>query len=120
MTAAVVTGVLATTGALIMASPAAQATEVAYTSACVNDFVGPVGNSDTKIDVTVSPVKDTYTVGDTVTIDWKWLAYNNVPTTSPTSIGANSTKPFGDIALSGAQTDVVQVTGPANNPRGAR
>jgi hypothetical protein len=119
VTAAVVTGVLATTGALIMASPAAQATEVAYTSACVNDFVGPVGNSDTKIDVTVSPVKDTYTVGDTVTIDWKWLAYNNVPTTSPTSIGANSTKPFGDIALSGAQTDVVQVTGPANNPPAA-
>lgn len=117
VTAAVVTGILATTGALIVASPAAQATEINYTSACVNDFLGAVGNTDTKIDVTVSPVKDTYTVGDTVTINWKWLAYNNVPANSPMPvIPANSTTPFGDIGLSGAQTDVVQVTGPANNP----
>jgi hypothetical protein len=117
--AAVLAGLLGIAGAVVAVAPGAQATEVDYTSACVNDFFGPVGESATKIDVTVSPVKDTYTVGDTVTVIWKWLAYNNVPANSPTSIGANSTTPFGDIALSGAQTDVVQISGPANNPPAA-
>ncbi|GAA4982399.1 hypothetical protein GCM10023205_59790 [Yinghuangia aomiensis] len=114
--AAVLAGLLGIAGAVVAVAPGAQATEVSYTSACKNDFIGPVGESLTRADVTVSPVKDTYAVGETVRIDWKWQAYNTVPVNSPAGVPENSTQPFGDIALSGAQTDVVQIQGPAVNP----
>ncbi|GAA4982405.1 hypothetical protein GCM10023205_59800 [Yinghuangia aomiensis] len=114
--AAVLAGLIGITGAVVAVAPGAQATEVSYTSACRNDFIGPVGESSTKADVTVSPVKDTYAVGETVRIDWKWQAYNTVPVNSPAGVPENSTQPFGDIALSGAQTGVVQIQGTPVNP----
>ncbi|WP_345678853.1 hypothetical protein [Yinghuangia aomiensis] len=119
VTAAVATGVLAVTGAVILSSPAAQAAEVDYTSTCTNDFMGPVGDTPTKVDIVVSPVKDKYTVGDQITVTWKWLAYNKVPLNSPISVPADSTKPVGDIQLSGAQSDVWTLEGPQKNPLAA-
>ncbi|MGW0661834.1 hypothetical protein [Streptodolium elevatio] len=117
LTAAVATGVLAVTGVLVAVSPAANATVVKYTSLCVNDFVGPVGEVPSEYDVTVSPVKDKYTVGDVVTVNWKWVAFPKVPLSSPIpTLPENSTKPFGDVGVTGAQTEVVQVTGPQEHP----
>ncbi|GAA4982412.1 hypothetical protein GCM10023205_59810 [Yinghuangia aomiensis] len=115
--AAAVAASLGVVGAVVLSAPAAHAAEVDYTSACKNDFLGPVGETATKIDISVSPVKATYSVGDTVTVTWKWLAYNNVPANSPmTTIPANSTTPYGDIIVSGAQTDAVALEGPAQHP----
>ncbi len=119
--AALATGTLAATGLVVLAAPAAQATVVEYTSECVNDFIGSVGEVPSKYDVTVSPVKDTYTVGDQVTVDWKWLTYPKVPDRSPLeTLPENSTQPFGDIALAGAQVDTVQVSGPQEHPAANR
>lgn len=97
----VATGTLAITGAVVLTAPAAQATVVEYTSECVNDFIGSVGEVPSKYDVTVSPVKDKYAVGEQVKIDWKWITYPKVPDRSPLeTLPENSTQPFGDIALS--------------------
>ncbi|WTW95010.1 hypothetical protein OG216_17205 [Streptomycetaceae bacterium NBC_01309] len=117
----VATGTLAITGAVVLTAPAAQATVVEYTSECVNDFIGSVGEVPSKYDVTVSPVKDKYAVGEQVKIDWKWITYPKVPDRSPLeTLPENSTQPFGDIALSGAQADTVQVSGPQEHPAANR
>ncbi|MGA4543043.1 hypothetical protein ACPA54_23935 [Uniformispora flossi] len=117
--AAVLAGLLGIAGAVVAVAPAAQAAEVDWTSSCTNDFMGPVGDTPTKVDISVSPVKDTYTVGDRVSVTWKWLAYNKVPLNSPISVPADSTKPTGDIQLSGAQSDVFALEGPQKNPLAA-
>ncbi|MGA4543044.1 hypothetical protein ACPA54_23940 [Uniformispora flossi] len=117
--AVVLAGLLGIAGAVIAAAPAAQAVEIDWTSSCTNDFMGPVGDTPTKVDISVSPVKDKYQVGDQVSVTWKWLAYNKVPLNSPISVPADSTKPAGDIQLSGAQSEVFALEGPQKNPMAA-
>ncbi|MGA4543041.1 hypothetical protein ACPA54_23925 [Uniformispora flossi] len=112
-------GSLALTGAVVFGAPAAQAAEVTYTSQCKN-LLAPgleIPPSETKVDLAVSPVKDTYNVGDTVTVTWKWGAYNLVPASSPIdAIPADTTKPVGQIDVTGAQTGVFTVEGERKNP----
>lgn len=104
---------------MVLAGPTAHAAEVTYTSQCKNLLAPdlPIPPSETKVDLVVSPAKDTYTVGDTVTVTWKWGSYNVVPPASPIdAIPANSTKAVGQIDVTGAQTGVYTVEGPRDNP----
>ncbi|UGQ14063.1 hypothetical protein LO772_10920 [Yinghuangia sp. ASG 101] len=111
-------GALAAAGTVVAAAPAAHAVEVTYTSQCTNVLVPtlPIPPSETKVDIEVSPAKDTYTVGDLVTVTWKWGSYSTVPDSSPIpELPADSTKPVGQINLTGAQTGVLAVEGERKN-----
>ncbi|MEU8140024.1 WxL domain-containing protein [Streptodolium elevatio] len=112
------TGVLALAGAIVSTAPAANAQETTWTSKCVNQIATglDIPPSETKVDVTVSPVKDVYTVGDLVTVSWKWKSYSKVPNAGLPAIPKDSTKPVGNLELTGAQTGTVTVEGPRLNP----
>jgi hypothetical protein len=118
--AATATGALAVAGLVVLAAPAAEAAPIEYTSQCVNQTLPqmPIDPNQTKIEISVEPAKPTYTVGETVTIHWKWLAYNIVPPNTPvvTQIDADSTLPKGQLTLSGAQTTELDVQGERKNP----
>lgn len=105
------------------AAPAAQAQEVTYTSQCKN-LLAPgleIPPSETKVDIQISPVKDTYAVGDLITVKWKWGSYSNVPQSSPLeAVEADTTKPVGKINLSGSQSSVLSVEGERKNERTPR
>ncbi|WP_436775530.1 hypothetical protein [Yinghuangia sp. YIM S09857] len=121
--AAVAAGVLALAGGLLAAAPAAQAQEVTFTSQCKNLLAPglPIPPSETKVDIQISPVKDTYAVGDLVTVKWKWGSYSNVPESSPLeAIEADTTKPVGQINLTGSQPGVLTVEGERKNERTLR
>ncbi|NUU20308.1 MAG: hypothetical protein HOV68_02155 [Streptomycetaceae bacterium] len=118
VSAAVGACALAVTGAVVLTAPAAQAAEVTYTSQCTNKLAPglEIPPSETKVDLQVSPVKDKYTVGDLITVKWKWGSYSTVPDSSPlASIPADSTKPVGQINLTGSQTGVLTVEGERKN-----
>lgn len=111
-------GALAAAGTVVATAPAAHAVEVTYTSQCTNVLVPslPIPPSETKVDLQVSPVKDTYAVGDLITVTWKWGSYSTVPDSSPIpELPADSTKPVGQINLTGAQTGVLAVEGERKN-----
>ncbi|MGA4543040.1 hypothetical protein ACPA54_23920 [Uniformispora flossi] len=116
--AAVATGVLALTGTVVFAASAANATQLTWTSKCKNLLLPnfDIPPSETKVDVTVSPVKDVYSVGDLVTVNWKWLSYSKVPDAGLPSIPKDTTRSVGNLVLSGAQTGPVVVEGPRINP----
>ncbi|MFF7245926.1 hypothetical protein ACFZBU_18690 [Embleya sp. NPDC008237] len=78
----------------------------------------PIDPSRTKVDISVDPVKPTYRVGDTITVNWKWLSYGIVPPNTPivTKVEKDSTLPKGKIGLSGAQTREMDVEGERKNP----
>lgn len=123
LTAALAAGMVGIAGVVALSAPA-QAQQVTYMSQCTNKLAPglEIPPSETKVDLQVSPVKDKYTVGDLVTVTWKWGSYSNVPPSSPIpSIPADSTKPVGQINLTGAQTGVLTVEGERKNletPRG--
>ncbi|GAA4982418.1 hypothetical protein GCM10023205_59820 [Yinghuangia aomiensis] len=114
---ALLTGAVASVGAVVL-SPAAHAEQVTYTSQCTNVLAPglPIPPSETKVDISVSPAKPTYRVGEVVTVSWKWGAYSNVPEASPIDyLPENSTLPVGQITLSGAQNGVFTVEGERKN-----
>ncbi|MGA4543038.1 hypothetical protein ACPA54_23910 [Uniformispora flossi] len=112
------TGVLALLGAVVFTAPGAGAAEVSWTSKCVNKLAPglDIPPSQTQVDVTVSPVKDVYSVGDLVTVNWAWKSYSKVPAAGLDKIPKDSTKPVGNLNLTGAQTGTVTVEGPRQNP----
>ena len=118
-TAILATGVLAAAGAVVLSAPAASAAEVSWTSKCENkDSPAVIPPSETKVDISVDPVKPTYKVGDQVTVNWVWKSYSPVP--DPIIIKdfvlpADSTLPKGVITLSGAQTGDLTVEGERKN-----
>ncbi|WTW95011.1 hypothetical protein OG216_17210 [Streptomycetaceae bacterium NBC_01309] len=116
--AVVATGVLALAGAFVFTAPAANAQEVTWTSKCVNQVATglDIPPSETKVDITVSPVKEVYNVGDLVTVNWAWKSYSKVPNAGLPSIPKDSTKPVGNLELTGAQTGTVTIEGPRVNP----
>ncbi|MGA4543042.1 hypothetical protein ACPA54_23930 [Uniformispora flossi] len=114
---ALLTGAVASVGAVVL-SPAAHAEQVAYTSQCTNVLAPglPIPPSETKVDISVSPAKPTYRVGEVVTVTWQWGAYSNVPEASPIDyLPEDSTLPVGQITLSGAQNGVFTVEGERKN-----
>ncbi|MYW04531.1 hypothetical protein [Streptomyces sp. SID3343] len=118
-TAVVVTGILGAVGAAVLA-PSAHASPIEYTSQCTNQTLPemPIDPSQTKVDISVQPVKPTYRVGETITVEWKWLSYGIVPPNTPivTKVEKDSTLPKGKIGLSGAQTREMDVEGERKNP----
>jgi len=119
VTATAVTGILGTAGALVLA-PSAHAAPLEWTSQCVNqDLPGMhIDPSQTKVEISVDPVKPTYKVGEVITVHWKWLAYSNVPLDTPivTQVDKDSTLPKGKITLSGGDSREMDVEGERINP----
>ncbi|MGW1990908.1 hypothetical protein [Embleya sp. NPDC001921] len=101
-------------------APAAHAAPIEYTSQCVNQTLPdlPIDPSQTKVDISVDPVKPAYKVGETITVNWKWLSYGIVPPNTPivTKVEKDSTLPKGRIGLSGAQTREMDLEGERKNP----
>jgi len=111
---------LGVAGAAVLA-PSAQAAPIEYTSQCQNQTLPtlPIDPSQTKVEISVEPVKPTYKVGEVITIHWKWLAYSNVPLNTPlvTKVDKDSTLPKGKIALTGPDSLVeMDVEGERINP----
>ncbi|MYW02120.1 WxL domain-containing protein [Streptomyces sp. SID3343] len=111
---------LAGTVGMVALAPTANAAEVDYTSHCVNqivkDLVIPDGNL--KIDVSVTPVKARYDVGEEVSVTWAWKAYPKAPPEIPVvgKVDKDSTLPKGVLTLGGAATGDVPVEGQRINP----
>ncbi|MDI2128962.1 WxL domain-containing protein [Yinghuangia seranimata] len=104
-----------TVGAVVaLGSPAAHAATVAYNVHCTPPSVGG-GPFDfnAQVDLSVSPVKPKYAVGDQVTVTWTWKAAANNP--SGVTVNADSVQPFGTVNVSGAQGGTVAVSGPQKN-----
>lgn len=117
--AAVASGVLAAAGGVVLTSPAAHATEVSAMWKCTNKLAPglDIPPSETRVELRVSPAQgDKYTVGDLVTVTWVWFTYPVVPPNSPIpSLPADSTKPVGQIEVTGAQSGTVTVEGERKN-----
>ncbi|MFI1585710.1 hypothetical protein [Embleya sp. NPDC020630] len=120
-TALIGTLAMAGTAGLIALAPSASAASVDYRAHCTNPFLADIADGDLKMDIQVTPAKATYTVGDQVTVTWKWLKYGVVPVNTPFGIhvGENKALPKGEVLLTGAQTASVPVEGPRINPDAA-
>ncbi|GAA4964200.1 hypothetical protein GCM10023205_30310 [Yinghuangia aomiensis] len=114
LAAVVGTAAMAVGAVVTLGSPAAQAATVAYNVHCTPPSVGGSPfDFQAQVDLTVSPAKPVYAVGDQVTVTWNWKAAANNP--SGVTVNADSVQPFGTVNVSGAQGGTVNVTGPQKN-----
>lgn len=113
--AAVVGTVVAAVGAVVtVGSTAAHAETVTYNVHCTPPSVGGSPfDFAAQVDLSVSPSKPTYAVGDQVTVTWTWKAAANNP--SGVTVNADSVQPFGTVNVSGAQGGTVALSGPKKN-----
>jgi hypothetical protein len=95
----------ATAGITLFGSPA-YADTVTVNYSCDT----PIGTQTGDVDVTVN-APATAAVGDTVTVTVDTSAF---PLSVPIDLAAGSITPSADLAVSGAQTGTLHVTGPAN------
>jgi hypothetical protein len=111
---------LAGTVGMVALAPTANAAEVDYTSHCVNQIVKDlvIPDGDLKIDVSVTPAKARYDVGEEVSVTWAWKSYPKAPPEIPVvgKVDKDSTLPKGSITLGGAATGDVAVEGQRINP----
>ncbi|MGW0661368.1 hypothetical protein [Streptodolium elevatio] len=108
-TAVAAVGVVVTVG-----SPAAHAETVTYNVHCTPPSVGGSPfDFAAQVDLSVSPSKPAYAVGDQVTVTWSWKAAADNP--SGVTVNADSVQPFGTVDVSGAQGGTVAVSGPKKN-----
>ncbi|MGR6997973.1 hypothetical protein ACU686_07480 [Yinghuangia aomiensis] len=114
LAAVVGTAAMAVGAVVTLGSPAAQAATVAYNVHCTPPSVGGSPfDFQAQVDLTVSPAKPLYAVGDQVTVTWNWKAAANNP--SGVTVNADSVQPFGTVDVSGAQGGTVNVSGPQKN-----
>lgn len=69
-----------------------------------------------RVALELSPEKPYYSVGDVVTVTWRWKDYPRNPQMPGVILLADSVTPSGSVQLSGAQTGTVSVNGPKKNP----
>jgi hypothetical protein len=98
--------VAATAGMTLLAGAPAYADTVTVNYSCDT----PLGTQTGDVDVTVN-VPATAAVGDTVTVTVDTTAF---PLSVPIDLAAGSITPSADLAVSGAQSGTLHVTGPAN------
>ncbi|MCF2532649.1 WxL domain-containing protein [Yinghuangia soli] len=114
LTAVLGTAVMAVGAVVTVGTTAAQAQTVAYNVHCTPPSVGGSPfDFLAQVDLTVSPSKPTYAVGDQVTVTWTWKDAATNP--SSVTVNADSVQPFGTVNVSGAQGGTVSVSGPKKN-----
>ncbi|WP_329384738.1 hypothetical protein OG625_23885 [Streptomyces sp. NBC_01351] len=113
MSAAGVALMLGGAGILLAASPA-QAASVTFKTECIPPSISglPPIQGETTVEITAPA---TAKVGDTVDVTWKTVkAASKNP--DVIDLEANMVEPSGDLKVGGAQTGVVAMKGPRENP----
>lgn len=80
---------------------------------------GPEFDWEPTVALSVTPQKAFYEVGDEVTVTWKWIEDPRNPSKWVGVLG-NTITPNGSVTVSGAQTEVVKVSGPRGNTADAK
>jgi hypothetical protein len=116
--AGVVTAVAA--AGLVFAAPTARADPVDYTSRCVNQVLPQLELPDlpVQMDLVVTPAKETYQVGDRVSVEWQWKKYPTAPPVIPVvgKIDKDSTYVIATLAVGGDQVATIDARSEQINP----